>query len=248
MKLRPRLSVSLLIILLFLSGNANSQENREKSKELAGWIMKIVVRKAKENEEIKRKSIAYDKKITKSNLGENPPQIVETSIYEIYGNNGKSMERLKEKNGHKVNNARPEISELNLDIILIERYEFDLEGEELINGRGYYIISFKPKEPIGKLPFENRMDEGINRTKGRLYVDMERFYVQKLEGRLTGTFTKALSIFEMKDFNIDMRQEEFEGIIVPSSLVLVYKYRVFWGDTHEKLEYVYSNRKKVANQ
>lgn len=235
----------VFLIFIISATEISPQTEKQSSKDLGRWIMGIVVKKAQENEILKRERIVYDKKVAKYNLSETPSEIIETSVYEIYGHLGKSMEKLKEKNGKKINNAKPEASELNLDTILLERYEFNLEREEMIGERGYYIISFKPKEPIGRLPFETRRDEAINRTRGNLYIDMEKFYVRRLEGQLLETFTKALSIFEMKDFTIDIRQEEFEGIIVPSSLVLIYKYRVFWGDTHEKLEYNYLNRRII---
>lgn len=240
-----RFALFIVLITVCISGRAWPQQSPTKSQELAKWIMGIVVEKAKENEKQKRDSVTYDKRVIKSNLQRNPPQILETSVYQVCGQKGQSFERLVEKDGRPVRNARPKMSMLDLNSILLERYDFNLEGEELKEGRWYYIISFKPKEPIEKLPFENRYDEGINRTSGQLYVDIEKFYLRQMDGKLTNTFPKALGIFEMKDFTILFEQEEFEGVTVPSHLVLTYRYRVFWGETHEKLEYTYSNRQKI---
>lgn len=246
MRLGIRPAIFLLLIIVFFSSKAWPQQSPTKSQELAKWIMSIVIERAQENEKIKRSYTAYDKKVVKTNLQKNPPQTIETSVYQVYGEGGKSLEKLKERDRRPIRNARPEISMLDFNAILIERYNFNLEREELIEGRGYYVINFKPKEPIDKLPFEDRFDEGINRTTGHLYVDMEKFYLKSMEGRLISTFVKALSIFEMKDFTIVFKQEEFEGVVVPSSLVLTYKYRVFWGDTYEKLEHTYENRQKLT--
>ncbi|OGN00524.1 MAG: hypothetical protein A3B91_01100 [Candidatus Yanofskybacteria bacterium RIFCSPHIGHO2_02_FULL_41_29] len=242
-----RIGIFLAAILLILPGSvtpgeAQPQQVQTGSKELADWIMKLVLEKGHENEKLKRDLIKYDKTITKSSLERNPPRVIETSVYEIYGLNGNSFEKLKERNGQQIRNARSETSKLNFNDILLKRFDFDLKGEELMDGRGYYIISFKPKEPINSLPFDDRMDEGINRMTGSLYIDMEKFYLKRLEGRLTNSFTRIMNIFEMKDFSIKFEQEEFEKIIVPKHLELTYRYRVILGETHERLEYSYNNR------
>ena len=240
----------ILPILLLFSGNAiaqstTDQEPQDKpSGKLANWIMHLVVNKGEENEQIKRDRITYNKKVVKYDLKKTPPQIIETSIYQIFGDGGKSLERLIEKNGKLIKNDRPKPGKLSFNEILLERYNFNLEKEELIDGRGYYVISFKPKEPMNRLPINDRMDEGVNRTAGILYVDMEKFYLKRMEGNLTKNFSKALGIFEMRDFSIIFEQEEFEEVIVPSSIVVTYKFNiVLWGETYEKLEYSYSDRK-----
>ena len=220
------------------------QQNSTKPQELAKWIMGIVVAKAQENEKIKRSHITYDKKVIKYNFEINPPKIMETSIYQIYGQNGQSFEKLVQRNGQPVRNARPEIGMADFNSILLERYNFNLNREELIDGRWYYVIDFRPREPIDKLPLKNRLDEGINRTAGYLYIDMEKYYLKQMKGHLIASFGKGLNIFEMQDFTFLFEQEIFEGVVVPSSIVLTYKYRVFWGETREKLEYTYSNRRK----
>ena len=122
-----------------------------------------------------------------------------------------------------------------------ERYDFQLFGEELINGRGYFLITFQPKEPISRLPFNNRMDEGINRMHGFLYVDIEDLHVWKLEGQLTKSFSQAANIFEMKNFQIVLTQEKRFGVVVPLSLNITYSYRVLWRHTSESLIYTYSD-------
>ena len=225
--------------------NPDNKPVSTQSTELAEWIMKIVVDKGEQNEKIKRRQVTYNKVVTKSDMGKNPPQIKETSVYEIFGRDEESLELLKEKNGRPIRNAQPEKGKFNPNVILLERYMFDLIKIDFINGRGYYMIAFKPKEPIDQLPFNDRMDEGINRAAGYLQIDMEKFYLVRMEGKLINKFSKALSIFEMKDFVLIFEQEEFEGVVVPKYMSLIYKYRVFWGDTHEKLEYVYNNRKFV---
>lgn len=239
----------LVLILLFslsasLLGSSQNKEpeDTKTSQDLASWIMHIVIDKGEENEKIKRNHITYDKRMVTYNLKNNPPLVIESSVVEIYGDDNKSMERLKEQDGRPVRNARPKQGQFDFNRVLTERYDFNLEKEVFENGRGYYRISFQPKEPINKLPFENRFDEGINRMAGYLLVDMEKFYVKQLEGHLIQSFTKALGIFEMRDFTLNLEQEEFEGAVVPKFMVVTYRYRVF-RETYEKQEYFYSNRR-----
>lgn len=242
MKLKT-LILSLFTAFSLFSGSLAGQNTDKTSKEeLAKWIINIVLEKGRDNERMKKEYIIYDKTVIKYNLGENPPQEKERLVYEIYGQNGRSMERLKEKDGKPVKNSQPEASKLNFNELIVERYDLNLEREIISDGRGYYVISFKPKNE--QLPFNDRLDEGINRTAGYLYVDMEKFYLKRLEGKLTNSFSKAMNIFEMKEFSIEYEQEEFESVVVPSKMVLNYKYRVFWGDTHEELRYLYSNRQR----
>lgn len=244
MKTTVKIIAILAAAILSFPQKPSAVQYSDKPQELATWIMGIVVQKARENEKQKRDLVTYDKKVVKSNIQRNPPRVLETSVYSVYGENGRSFEKLKERNGRNITNARPEMSQWDLNSIITERYDFNLEKEEFMEGRWYYVISFKPKEPIDKLPFEDRLDEGFNRAVGYLFIDLEKFYLKRMEGRLSNRFTKALSIFEMKDFSLTFEQSEFEGIIVPSSLVLTYRYRVFWGETSEKLEYSYSNHQK----
>ena len=242
---RLALTASLLIIGLLLPQDTASQSSPTKSQELAKWIMGIVLEKGQENEKLKRAHVTYNKKVIKSNLKKYPPQVLETSIFHIYGQNGQSFEKLIERDQRPTRNAQAEVSKLDFNTILLQRYDFNLDRDEFVNGRGYYVIGFKPKEPIDKLPFEDRLDEGLNRAAGYLYVDMEKLYLKRMEGKLNNSFSKGWGAFEMEDFSLIFEQEEYERIIVPSSLVLTYKYRVFWGDTHEKIEYFYNNRKST---
>ena len=246
-----KLHLLLTAIALFLplSSSSYSQTQDQTSEKLGTWIMERVIRNAEENEKIKRDHITYNKTVYKRNLEKDPPELKSVERFNIYGNEGQSIEKLVERaaiNKGKVTkkvavtNAKPQVSNLNFNSIIGERYNFRLVGEELLNGRGYFLIAFQPKEPLDQLPFNERLDEGINRMYGTLYVDIEELYVWKLEGQLTASFSKAASIFEMKDFSIILMQERKFGVVVPLSLTITYRYRVFFGHTHERLIYTYS--------
>jgi len=246
MRLKVLLVVIFLFFILFLkTGFCQNSQNNPKSEALARWIMDITIKKNLENEAIKRQYVTYRKHVLKYNLEKDSSNAVanETEVYEIYGQNGNSMERLVQKGRRRIQNSVPKKSAIDFNNILAERYVFNLEREEIIDGRGYYIISFRPKEPINALPVKVRIDEGINRMIGTLRIDMENFHLKKLDGHLGYELKKGWGIFEMKSFTINLRQEEFESILVPDSMVITYEYHVLFGSTHEKLEYSYSDRK-----
>lgn len=236
------------VILLFFDKMAKAQESAKSEEEFTAWLMKKVAEKAAENEKIKRDYLTYDKTVTKYDMrgGFSKARGVET--FRVYGEHGKSMEKMTEKNGRKIN-TKPEESELDFGRIMAERFDFSFKEQVLINGRGYFVINFKPKTPINKLPFNNDMDECINRMSGVLYIDVEKLYMYRLQGRLMSPFKKGpFGLLNIKGFSLRVEQEEKFGVIVPKYIEITLIGRVVFSDLNEGHVYTYSNHasKKIS--
>lgn len=67
---------------------------------------------------------------------------------------------------------------------LVAKYHFRLVGEELVNGRPAYVLTFQPK--FGELPVRQPPDRFLNQLAGRLWVDKEEFEVARAEIQLQG--------------------------------------------------------------
>ncbi len=70
---------------------------------------------------------------------------------------------------------------------LINRFNFQLTGEEAIAGRKFWVLKFAPKS--GNLPTEEFADRLINRLGGIVVVDQLEFEVARLEINLLEQFT-----------------------------------------------------------
>jgi len=62
---------------------------------------------------------------------------------------------------------------------IVARFDFNLIGEEIVNGRKAYEISFDPKSP--EPPVHRIMDKLLNRISGTLWIDAEEFEVARAD-------------------------------------------------------------------
>jgi hypothetical protein len=77
--------------------------------------------------------------------------------------------------------------DFKLDRALLDRFEFTMEGREMVAGRPTLVMSFAPARK--KLPNKDTKDRFINRTAGRVWVDEAEAAVVKLETRLLESVT-----------------------------------------------------------
>lgn len=245
--------IFLSVLSIFVFGTSpKSQENQQEDR-LAAWIMERVIEKSLENEKIKRQYITYDKYQTTENLTEQPPK-TKKETYNIYGENGHSMERLLEivgENGRRrFVKEKGKQSKLDFSSILANKYlprmTFRKIREEVIDGKGYFVITFEPKAPPDQLPSDDLYDSGINRSSGTIYVDMEKFYPWKFKSKLTTGFSAYL-LGQAEDFQIYVEQEEQFGVVVPKQVVYVVKYKFLWITTHDRKTNTYGNHRDSRN-
>lgn len=243
--LRQLIVIFITILIGSISPGARvgaQEETRSSQNELAEWIMQKVVEKSLENEILKRQYITYDKYQTTENLAKQPPMI-KRETYNIFGENGHSMERLVELNGRAVR-EKAKSSNLDFSKMLAEKYlprmKFEKIREEMINGKGYFVITFAPKSPPNQLPENDLYDRGINRSSGTIYIDMEKLYIWKIESSVIEGFS-AYFLGRAENFQLNVLQEEKFGIVVPKTTIVEIRYKILWIITHERRISIYGN-------
>ncbi len=247
--MRKKLPFLLIFSILFLVFSANLKSQQDDR--LAVWIMEKVIEKSLENEKIKRQYVTYDKYQRIEDLTKQPPKIKKES-YRIYGENGYSMERLfeitDENDKQRLVDEKSKQSKLDFNDMLAKKYlprmTFRKIREEIINGRGYFVITFEPKAPPDQLPSKDLYDNGINRSSGTIYIDMEKFYPWKFESKLVEGFS-AYVVGQAEDFQISVEQEERFGIVVPKQVVYTIKYKFLWITTYERRISTYGNHRDL---
>lgn len=242
------MTITSVPITVWAIQEKETHQNGDPDGVLADWIMKRVIEKALENEKIKRQYITYDKYQITEDLTENPIKKTKET-FNIYGDNGRPMERRTEVNQRLVR-ERGKVSRLDFTDALANKYlprmVFTKLREEVIDGKGYFVISFKPKDSPDKLPTNDMWDRGINRSIGTLYIDMENFSIWKFESRITGSFS-AYVVGQAEEFELNFEQEERFGVVVPKKTTYVIKYSFFWITTHEKRTSTYGNHRDLRN-
>lgn len=64
-----------------------------------------------------------------------------------------------------------------LDDVLLRRYHFTLTGDETLNGRHAYVMTFAPRQPAA--PIRHFQDHLLNRVNGTLWIDAEDYELVK---------------------------------------------------------------------
>ena len=81
----------------------------------------------------------------------------------------------------------PQQDEVALNEDLIGRYSYDLVGQETINGRSSYVVTYRPRSD--DLPLRRRIDRLLNKVAGKVWVDTQDYEIGRLEIHLAGKAT-----------------------------------------------------------
>jgi hypothetical protein len=81
----------------------------------------------------------------------------------------------------------PQQDEVALNEDLIGRYSYDLVGQETINGRSSYVVTYRPRSD--DLPLRRRIDRLLNKVAGQVWVDSQDYEIVRLEIHLAGKVT-----------------------------------------------------------
>ncbi|MBI4158565.1 MAG: hypothetical protein HY505_03040 [Candidatus Yanofskybacteria bacterium] len=194
--------------------------------------MQRVLENTEENERQKRAFIIFNKKEIKTDL--DTGQKIDTKIIKIFGQNGKSMEKLIEYNDKPQNEPAKE-SELNLQTTLIERAEFTLVGTGVIDGHNIFVLEFKAKDE--NLKPKNRYEKALNYSEGRVYVDANKMQVLKMNAWSVKSYWAVWLFVRVHSFAIEVEQEERFGVFVPKKMVLKYSINTM----HDEIVSTYDN-------
>lgn len=137
--------------------------------------------------------------------GKGEVQEEETRLYESIPIDDSAFERLVEKDGRplknkerlkedrreaefreKLNQGKPPEEDENKRMVfdedLINRFRFEVQARETVNGLDCWALSFEPRQ--GDLPVRRRIDRTLNKSAGRIWVDTETNEIVRVRFRL----------------------------------------------------------------
>jgi len=129
---------------------------------------------------------------------------------------------------------------------LISRYRWTLAGEEVVNDRPAFVLSFEPKSR--NLPTKRRIDRLLNKLAGKLWVDKAEYEPVKAEARLLERVTMwGGLIASISEFTLTFEQTKVdEGVWLPSRMSQYIKGRFFFSSIHQRSQQQASDFQKAA--
>ena len=233
----PKLPI-LLFGLLILSIPLRSQEATDNP---ATVIMQKVIERMKINEELKHKHLNFKKHYVETKVDDliKPKKIkIETDqVIEVRPPKGDEFLILEDgevKNKKQTGNGQFEKIMNALSILF--NYEMAEPTEDCPTcplmskgGKAYMVINFRAKGNV-KTNGDD-VKEIMNRSAGKIYIDIEGLYVQRFESNLTNSYERGWGIFQLKQADSILEQNEIntpEGkIIVVTSSSIRYRYFLF---------------------
>lgn len=113
----------------------------------------------------------------------------------------KRAQRYEEKKSKKNDEVEVLVSQK-----LIDRYKFQYQHQEEINGRQAYVLSFQPRSD--DLPVEKMQDRVLNKLSGLVWVDCQDFEIARAELRLSETVKLWGGLLgSLEVFNLELNRE-----------------------------------------
>lgn len=148
--------------------------------------------------------------------------------------------------------GRPKLDKLSIDELyqaFETRYYFyidDLENTVNVDNITYGVIKYKPK---ADLKINKTADQFINRVEGKIYIDIDKLKITKIEGAIPNKFSFDFSYWallfipiqiDMHKFEFSVEYATFNNISVENHLTGLADYEVRNRGT-ETHEYILSN-------
>jgi len=109
--------------------------------------------------------------------------------------------------------APEERERIDFDGDLVSRYDAELLGVEVVEGRPAFALRYSPRP--GRLPDRRRIDKVLNRSRGKIWIDRETYEVSRLEFEMTDRvrFLWFLgSVSELRGFYV---RQPVDGVWLP---------------------------------
>lgn len=75
--------------------------------------------------------------------------------------------------------GKREDTELEFNEELVGKYQFDLTGRELVNGRPAFVLSFQPRS--ADLPVKRKLDRLLNKLAGKVWIDEQDYEICRVD-------------------------------------------------------------------
>ena len=131
---------------------------------------------------------------------------------------------------------------------LINRYRYELAGQEFIRGRWNYVVTYRPRS--NDLPVRRRVDRLLNKLAGKVWVDSQDYEIVRLEIRLAGKATMwggLLATLRKLEGEFEQTRTD-DGVWFPLRLEGSLDARVLFSNYRLKENERWSDFRKVGNK
>ncbi|NJK92114.1 MAG: hypothetical protein HC904_09975 [Blastochloris sp.] len=126
---------------------------------------------------------------------------------------------------------------------LVERFEYRMEGREMVLGRSAQIIAFQPKKGV---PVASREEKVINALKGRLWIDRSSYAILRSEAQLSEPTAVAWFFATMREMTFAYEASFLpNGDPAPARFDLFYDVQVPFGYQRQRQKSVMKNYRLV---
>jgi hypothetical protein len=77
------------------------------------------------------------------------------------------------------NEKKEDDEEVKFDAALASKYRFEVTGQENVNGRPAYVLTFEPQNK--NLPVRRKLDRLLNKVAGRLWIDTQDYEIARAD-------------------------------------------------------------------
>jgi hypothetical protein len=141
-----------------------------------------------------------------------------------------------------------EDNEIKFNQDLISRFSAEVEGVESVHGRPAYVLRFQPKQ--GKLPVRRRIDQALNSSRGKLWIDKADFGVTRVRFELFRPVKLWAGILgRVGALTGDLDQTRLaDGVWLPRDLSIYMKGRVVFKSFHQQRQLRWRDLKLAPKQ
>lgn len=117
----------------------------------------------------------------------------------------------------------------------VDRYEFSILGEEVLDGERVWVLYLEPK--AGDLPVRRRIDHALNHSTGRIWVSQADYGLARVEfemresvrfwGGILGTLRNTVGRIEF--------DRVAEGVWLPSTLDVRFDLRILFSNVRRRV-------------
>ena len=134
---------------------------------------------------------------------------------------------------------RDEDQDVKLDRELFNRFLVSLEGEESVNGRTAWLLSFHPKP--GEKPERTRAERVVNHLAGKIWIDQHAYEIVRADLSLTQPVTFYGVVANIRALHFQLEQKAVGEFWHPSFLDMRVEGRALLTSLHQHSHSDFSN-------
>ncbi len=137
--------------------------------------------------------------------------------------------------------------EVDFNDELVSRYRFDLTGQEPVNGRPAFVLSFQPRS--NDLPVKRKIDRLLNKVAGRLWIDEQDYEIARADVAAENVSAWGGLLASVRKFVLRAEQTKVDDAVWLPSLVDAYvDGRIVIKSLHLKLQQRNGDFRRIASQ